>query len=198
MTGTNTFASATLVGFTLAAPVGPMALMLMRRALTRGWSAAMVTGFGIATGDAIYGAVGALGLASIAAFLAAHAQPIHIVAGGILCALGVQTMLKRDDPAASTERGEYFRTVVLTLTNPMTIVAYAAATTFLSPPETFDLRFVAVVVCGVFGGSIGWWIVLATVTTLLRRAIRPNVRRAIDIASGALLVAFGVRTATTR
>ena len=198
MPDTNTFASAVAVGFTLAAPVGPMALMLMRRALTRGWSAAMVTGLGIATGDAMYGAVGALGLASIATFLAAHAQPIHIVAGAILCVLGIQTMLKRSDSAASSERGEFFRTVALTLTNPMTIVAYAAATTFLSPPATFDPRFVIVVVCGVFCGSIGWWVVLATVTTSLRRVIRPNVRRAIDIASGVLLVAFGVRTATTR
>jgi threonine/homoserine/homoserine lactone efflux protein len=195
---TRTFASAVAVGFTLAAPVGPMALLLMRRALTRGWSSAMITGLGIATGDAIYGAVGALGLASIAAFLAAHAQPIHIVAGAVLFALGLQTLLKRGDAIASNERGEFFRTIVLTLTNPMTIVAYAAATTFLSPPQTFDLRFVLVVVCGVFAGSIAWWIVLATVTTALRRVIRPNVRRAIDIASGLLLMAFGVRTATTR
>jgi threonine/homoserine/homoserine lactone efflux protein len=198
MNAAHTFVSAVAVGFTLAAPVGPMALLLMRRALTTGWSAAMTTGVGIATGDAVYGAVGALGLASVAAFLAAHAQPIHIIAGVILFALGVQTLLKRRDAVASNERGEFFRTVVLTLTNPMTIVAYAAATTFLSPPPSFDLRFVAIVVCGVFTGSIAWWIVLATVTTALRRIIRPNVRRAIDIASGVLLMAFGVRTATTR
>jgi threonine/homoserine/homoserine lactone efflux protein len=75
----------------------------------------MTTGVGIATGDAVYGAVGALGLASIAAFLAAHAQPIHIIAGVILFALGVQTLLKRRD-------------------------AYVAATIFLSPPPSFDLR----------------------------------------------------------
>jgi putative Mn2+ efflux pump MntP len=53
----------------------------------------MTTGVGVATADAVYGAVGALGLASIAAFLAAHAQPIHIIAGVILFALGVQTLI---------------------------------------------------------------------------------------------------------
>jgi threonine/homoserine/homoserine lactone efflux protein len=198
MSAANVFLSAAAVGFTLAAPIGPMALLLMRRALTRGWSAAMITGLGIATGDAIYGAVGALGLASIGAFLAAHAQPIHIAAGAVLFAVGVQTLLKRGDQAASSERGEFVRTVVLTLTNPMTIVAYAAATTFLSPPATFDPHFVTDVVLGVFSGSVAWWIVLVTVTTSLRRVIRPNVRRAIDMASGVFLMACGVRTATIR
>lgn len=198
MSGIATFGSALAVGVTLAAPIGPMALLLMRRALTRGWAAAMVTGLGIATGDAVYGAVGALGMTSISAFLAAHAQPIHIVAGAILFALGLRTLLTREESATSDERGEFLRTVALTLTNPMTIVAYASAATFLSPPATFDVRFVVVVVGGVFTGSIVWWLALSTLTVSLRRVIRPRVRRAIDVVSGVLLMAFGVRTATTR
>jgi threonine/homoserine/homoserine lactone efflux protein len=198
MIGVTTFGSALAVGLTLAAPIGPMALLLMRRALTRGWLAAMVTGLGIATGDAIYGAIGALGMTSIAAFMAAHAQPIHIVAGAILFVLGLRTLLAREDAVAPNERGEYLRTVALTLTNPMTIVTYASAATFISPPASFDIRFVVLVVAGVFTGSIVWWLALSTLTVALRRAIRPRFRRTIDVVSGILLMLFGVRTATTR
>ncbi len=107
MIGITTFGSALAVGLTLAAPIGPMALLLMRRALTRGWFAAMVTGLGIATGDASYGAVGALGMTSIATFLAAltvalrrairprFRRAIDVVSGVFLILFGVRTATTR-------------------------------------------------------------------------------------------------------
>lgn len=190
---------AVVLGLTLAAPIGPMAVLLMRRSLVDGLSAGLVCGAGIATGDALYAALAAAGVAGISAFLAAHAALVHLVAGAIMIAIGLRMLLAPGaEPKSSGASGRYLETVFLTLTNPMTILTYAAAFNWLAPVGSFDVGIAAVSVAGVFAGSMLWWLVLGFAVSRMRHVITGSVRLAIDRVAGVFLIAFGARTAAVR
>jgi threonine/homoserine/homoserine lactone efflux protein len=190
---------AVVLGLTLAAPIGPMAVLLMRRSLVDGLSAGLVCGAGIATGDALYAALAAAGVAGISAFLAAHAAVVHLVAGAIMIAIGLRMLLAPGaEPKSSSANGRYLETVFLTLTNPMTILTYAAAFNWLAPVGSFDVRIAALSVAGVFAGSMLWWLLLGFAVSRMRHVITGSVRLAIDRVAGVFLIAFGARTAAVR
>jgi len=191
---------AALIGVTFAAQVGPMSVLCMRRTLAHGWRAGMVVGLGIATADATYAALAASGLAGVSAFLARHAQAVHWTAAAVMIVLGVKMLLANDvaEPASLATRGRYVETVFLTLTNPMTIVAYAAAIGLLAPLDRFDPTTAAATTAGVFVGSLGWWLLLVSIVVRFRRIVSGSFRRAIDKVSALALIGFGVKTASLR
>lgn len=190
---------AVALGLTLAAPIGPMAVLLMRRSLVEGWAAGLVCGAGIATGDALYAALAAAGIAGVSAFLAAHAIAVHLLAGAIMIAIGARMLFAPGaEPKSSAANGRYFETVFLTLTNPMTILTYAAAFNLLAPVGSFDPRLAVVSVAGVFAGSMLWWIGLGFAVSRMRHVIAGSARLAIDRVAGVFLILFGARTAVTR
>lgn len=185
-------------GFAVAAPVGPMCLLCMRRTLALGWRQGMATGLGIASGDAAYAAVAALGLAGVSSFLFAHARPLHLAAGLMLLWLGIRTLRMGEaaGPAAPVEAARwpaaYAAAAVLTLTNPPTIITFAAIFTALAPPSGFDASVAAATVGGVFAGSLAWWCGVVATVGLFRHAIGPRTRRWIDRVAGCALAAFGL------
>src|SRR6516225_45876 len=89
------FFTAAGVGLAVAAPVGPMGMLCIRRTLTDGPRAGLAIGFGIASGDAIYGLIAALGLVGVSHFMLAYDNPLHIIAGLFLLYLGIRTMLQK-------------------------------------------------------------------------------------------------------
>jgi threonine/homoserine/homoserine lactone efflux protein len=187
-------------GLAVAAPVGPMALLCMRRTLAQGWRHGLATGAGIAVADGCYAIVAALGLASISTFMLAHERPLHAAAGLFLLYLGVKTFARHAaDGAAGAPDGRVLGTwpaafgsaVLLTLTNPPTIIMFAAIFAALAPRSGFEAATAALTVGGVFAGSLLWWIGVTVVVSLLRGAIGPRVRRWIDRIAGAALGIFG-------
>jgi len=186
------------LGLVVAAPVGPMSLLCMRRTLALGWRAGMATGLGIATGDGLYATVAALGLAGVSSFLFAHERPLHIAAGLLLLWLGIAAFRTEGEerPAAPAREvgwpAAFAGAVLLTLANPPTIITFAAIFTALAPPSGFDAAAAAATVGGVFAGSALWWCGLVGVVTLLRHALGARGRRWIDRAAGLVLAAFGV------
>jgi threonine/homoserine/homoserine lactone efflux protein len=187
------------VGTAVAAPVGPMSVLCMRRTLAQGWPFGLATGLGIATGDGAYALVAALGLAGVARFMLAHDQPLHLTAGFVLLYLGLRTFFAPAEAVTATGGGwmrscrpAYTSAVLLTLTNPPTIVMFAAVFTALAPRSGFDPRMALVTVAGVFSGSMLWWILMTAGITAFRRAIGTGVRTWIDRIAGAALGFFGV------
>lgn len=148
------------VGVAIATPVGPMSLLCMRRTLTRGWRHGLAIGSGIAIGDATYGAVAALGLAGVSRFMLAYERPLHIAAGLFLIYLGLKTFwANRTDDAAEVgpSRGwprDLAIAILLTLTNPPTIIMFAAVFTALAPASGFGVDTALSTVAGVFTGSL--------------------------------------------
>jgi threonine/homoserine/homoserine lactone efflux protein len=197
------FTKAAGVGLAVAAPVGPMALLCIRRTLTQGWRAGLAVGGGIALGDAVYGMVAALGLASLSQFMLAHERPLHLAAGLFLVYLGWRTVAARHDRDAvaadasryaANARGLSACTIatLMTLTNPQTIVMFAALFAALTPRGGFALDVALTTVAGVFCGSMLWWGTLVAAVSLFRHAIGTRPRHVIDRVAGAALGLLGI------
>lgn len=210
MSTTSLFFTAAGVGLAIAAPVGPMGMLCIRRTLTGGPRAGLAIGFGIATGDAAYGLIAALGLVGISQFMLAYDRPLHLLAGAFLLYLGVRALLQKapvetfngngngngDGKLAQVGRAgalrAYASSFLLTLTNPQTVIMFAALFTTLAPRGAFSSTIALTTVSGVFCGSIAWWCFLVTVVSLARHAIGSKLRVAIDRVVGLTLAAFGV------
>src|SRR5712675_196490 len=115
-----------VIGFSIAAPVGPIGVLCIRRTLAEGRLAGLACGLGAATADACYGAVAGFGLTAVSNLLVSYQTWLQLVGVLFLCYLGIQTFLARPAGEAARLRsgsptGAYLATIILTLTNPMTI-----------------------------------------------------------------------------
>jgi len=187
-----------VVGFSIAAPVGPIGILCIRRTLARGRVFGFVSGLGAATADAAYGLVAAAGLTSISAFLVGHLLWLRLLGGMFLCYLGARSFAAPVSQQAAPARdgshlGAYASTLLLTLTNPMTILSFAAifAAVGLGTMRS-DYHSAGLIVLGVFLGSALWWGVLSSITGGFRAGLRPGGLRWVNRLSGAIIATFGV------
>ncbi len=187
-----------LIGLSIAAPVGPIGLLCIKRSLNQGMAAGLATGLGAATADGFYGAVAGFGLASISGFLMAEQTPLRLVGGLALLWLGLTSF--RDRPAAERAVKDarsllaaYGTTVLLTLANPATIISFAAVFASVGLAETAaSYGAAAGFVAAVFAGSALWWVVLSGAVSLVRARVTPAAIRWINRGSGLVLIGFGV------
>jgi threonine/homoserine/homoserine lactone efflux protein len=191
------FTRGLVIGFTVAMAVGPMSVLTMRRTIAHGPLVGLVSGLGIATADASYGAVAAFGLTAITAVLVGLRTALGLAGGAFLIWLGLRTIVARTSAAgtAADERpglpAAYLSIYALTMTNPMTILSFAAI--FAGFGLTGGgLLEAALLTIGVFVGSSLWWVALTTVVGLLRTRLTPAVLVWINRVSGAVLLGFGV------
>jgi threonine/homoserine/homoserine lactone efflux protein len=187
-----------VVGLSIAAPVGPIGVLCIRRTLAQGRSYGLVSGLGAATADAVYGCVAGFGLTFISSFLVDQQIWLRLVGGAFLCYLGIKTLLaKPADEAAEAGGtgllGAYASTFILTLTNPMTILSFAAIFAGLGVAETGgDYASAAILVLGVFTGSVLWWLLLSGGVSLFRKKFTPQAQVWVNRVSGLVVVGFGI------
>lgn len=186
-----------IIGFAIAAPVGPIGVLCIRRTLANGRMAGLLSGLGAATADAMYGCVAGFGLTLVSDFLIDYALWIQVLGGGFLCYLGVKTFLETPTEEAVTPGSRlasaYGSTVLLTLTNPATILSFVAVFAGLGLATTGqDYRSAGILVLGVFTGSGLWWLLLSGGISVLRGQFDAQRLRWINRISGVILVAFGV------
>ncbi|TAK97645.1 MAG: LysE family translocator [Verrucomicrobia bacterium] len=185
------------LGFSIAAPVGPIGLLCIRRSLADGRIAGLCVGLGAATADAVYGCVAAFGLTAISSFLVGQKFWLGLIGGAFLCYLGIKTFLsappeKASDAKANSLASAYLATFVLTLTNPMTILSFAAVFAGFGLGATPDYASAAILVAGVFFGSALWWLLLSTGAGTLRSRLTPGWMRAVNRCSGGIIFGFGI------
>ncbi len=194
MTFATDLGQGAVLGFSIAAPVGPIGLLCIRRTLEHGPVAGIAGGLGTAAADASYAAVAAFGLTAISAAVAAAALPLQIVGIAALVWLGVRTMMQPPATAAATPRGAhaglFAQTFFLTLTNPATIVSFAAIFAGLGLATGGDTTRAGALVAGTFTGSLGWWIVLSGAIGAARTKITPVILIWINRGAGLVLLAF--------
>ncbi len=132
------FLKGLIVGFCLAAPVGPIAALCVQRTIAKRWISGLVSGLGAAVADAFYGAVAAFGATMISEFLISERAWMQRIGGVILIFMGLRLFLTKpaEEKAAPAGNGnargltgDFLSTFFLTLTNPMTFVAFAAVFT---------------------------------------------------------------------
>ncbi len=192
------FVRGLLIGLSIAATVGPMCFLCIQRTLNRGQLYGLVSGLGIATADAVYGSIAAFGLTLITNFLVSEQQWIRLIGGLFLIYLGLKTILTRPAERAALARangylGAYVSTFLLTLTNPLTILSFAAIFAGIGVGSAGKSVVTATaVVLGVFAGSTLWWIILISGISLLRKKFTPQWLLWINRISGAIITVFGV------
>lgn len=188
-----------VLGFSIAAPVGPIGVLCIRRTLAFGRLAGFVSGLGAASADAVYGGIAAFGLTSAARLLVGQQGWMRLAGGVFLIYLGLRTFFARPQaPGAGNDgsrqglAGFYASTLFLTLTNPMTILSFAAIFAGLGLGSGGGgYGAPALMVLGVFCGSALWWLLLSGGTGLLRRFLNGGGLAWINRLSGAVILAFG-------
>ena len=187
-----------IIGFSIAAPVGPIGILCIRRTLSEGRLAGFLTGLGAASADAVYGSIAVFGVTAAAAFFSIIEVPLRLGGGIFLAYLGVKTfMAKPGGETESVSRGGflscYASTFFLTLTNPATIISFGAVFAALGlVAGDSDYFSAAFMVVGIFLGSALWWLVLSGGVGLLGSRINYRGMTWINRLAGTVLTAFGL------
>jgi len=199
MTHTYFFQSL-LLGFSIALPIGPIAVLCIRRTLDGGLMRGLATGLGAASADACYATLAALGTSLLGSILLDGSRWLNLLGGTVLCVWGLVALLSRPKEQVEVAQpravgGAYFSALMLTLANPMTILAFCAL--FVGAGFAVGLGSTAqamTVVAGVFCGSMLWWLLLSGGVSLLRERIGLGVRSWLGRISGLILLGYGLRT----
>jgi threonine/homoserine/homoserine lactone efflux protein len=191
------FLKGLLIGFSIAAPVGPIGLLCIRRSIADGRRAGFVSGLGAATADGIYGAIAALGLTAIMNVLLAYRTWLQLGGGAFLVFLGIATLQSRPATEAagatcSPSLGSAFvSTMVLTLANPMTILSFLAIFAGAGVDVGRGILPPILMMLGVFLGSAAWWLILSMIAGWFGARLERGGLRIVNALAGMLLLAFG-------
>lgn len=193
----TTFFKGLLIGFAIAAPVGPIGVLCIRRSLAEGRIYGFLSGLGAATADAVYGAIAAFGLTIISSFLVEQQQWLRLLGGLFLLYLGLRTFFATPanaelSPERETLLGAYGSTFFLTLTNPLTILSFAAIYSGLGLAGQSGGLAAGVMVLGVFCGSAAWWFLLSFGAGLFTNRVTSRSLLWINRLSGVIITGFGV------
>ncbi len=187
-----------IIGFSIAAPVGPIGLLCIRRTLAVGKVSGLISGLGAATADAIYGSVAGFGLTFISNILIHQQLWLRLIGGLFLCFLGLKIFFSCPAKQEASIKGNgllsaYASTFFLTLTNPMTILSFAGIFAGLGVGSTNGNYISAgILVIGVFVGSALWWFILSSVVGMISTKIETHRLRWVNRISGAIITAFGL------
>ena len=186
-----------ILGFTIAAAVGPITLLVVRRTIEHGHLYGFVSGVGVAAADASYAGIAAFGLTAITSLLLSAHTLLGVVGGGVIAIVGARTMLTRAAAAAPDAArpgllGGLASIYGLTMTNPLTIVLYAGVFAAIGLAAGSGFLDAAVLTLAVLVGSTLWWVVLTSVVAFARDRLSPRVLTWVNRISGAALVVFGI------
>lgn len=186
-----------IIGFSIAAPVGPIGVLCIRRTLAEGRLTGFLSGLGAASADMFYGAVAAFGLTAVQDLLLGQSDWLRLAGGIFLLYLGAKTFLsKPSERGANSSRGglfgAYISTFFLTITNPLTVLSFIAIFAGLRLGETtHSYTSASFMVLGVFLGSVAWWLTLSTGVSILREKFTPNLLAWVNRLAGVIIFGFG-------
>ncbi len=185
------------VGIVIALPVGPVGVLCVRRTLFQGPSFGFISGLGAATADTVFGIIAGFGLTFVRDFLLGYQDWFGAAGGVFLLYVGVKALLQGGEAEPEPVEEEalvaaYASTFALTITNPVTILAFAAIFARVGVSEGAGFLDTGLLVAGVFCGSLIWWLGLSFGIAWLRRVVG-RVRLAwLNRISGAILTLSGL------
>ena len=195
------FLKGLLIGFAIAAPIGPTGILCIQRSLNDGFKIGLITGMGAASADGIYGLIAAFGLTAISSMLVAHQFWIRIIGGLFLLYLGIKLLIAPSYQQSSMSHSKgsswhaFSSALLLTLINPMVILSFIAifAGLGLGSHAAINYSYATLLVLGITLGSAFWWVLLSGgVVFILHHRMSPRVMRAINLISGGIILAFGI------
>lgn len=188
------FLEGMLIGLAIAAPIGPVGILCIGKALADGRLAGFVAGLGAAVADTVFGAAAAFGIDALLPHAEGWETALKLGGGLFMLVLGLRTW--RADTSIETVPAvgpglwrDFVATFAVTITNPATIFGmlgvFAAAGPVVHAGESWMLA------AGIGAGSTLWWLILSSAAGAVRSQITPKHLRRLNRASGALLFAFG-------
>lgn len=193
------FVKGMLLGFSIAAPVGPIGILCIRRTLQYGRFSGLFSGLGAATADTLYGLIAAFSLTLVSDFLEAQHFYLHLLGGLFLLFLGGRTFFAATEevtPDRVSHRSlisDFISTFFLTLSNPLTIFSFVAVFAGLGLVNVSEkLTDAAVLVSGIFLGASTWWLILCEGLTFFRKRVSQKTMAWINRTAGMIIVAFGL------
>ena len=192
-----TFLRAIGIGFLVAAPVGPIALLCVQRTLAHGRMRGYATGAGIATADALYASAAAFGLTALTTLLIGAQPWVRLAGGAALVWLGMRAAVRQPRDCAPEEDaptlpGQYLSAAALTLANPQTILTFAAVFAGAGLTVSGGWTEAAATVAGVFVGSLTWWVLLVTLLGAVARRVDDRLLVWVGRVSGTAIAVLGV------
>jgi len=187
-----------VIGLAVAIPVGPIALLCMRRTLERGFLIGFGTGLGAAVADLFYASIAAFGISAIEEVLLEYRTTLSFIGGIFLLVLAAHTAMgkaaveREVNPRTGSAVTAFASGFVLTATNPLTVLGFVAIFAGFGVGQglTDTSRAVALVI-GVMAGSILWWLILNGIIARIRHFFAPRTLQRVNLAAGALIAAFG-------
>ena len=195
------FLKALLIGLSIAAPVGPIGVLCIRRSMLEGARLGFVCGLGAASADALYALIGALALSGISEWMLRSRSAVTLVGAVFLLYLGARTFLSEPQARGTTERSAaaglraFASTGLLTLTNPLTILSFAAVFAGIAGPVLQSSRAISgtgELVAGVFLGSTLWWLLLSSAAAHMGSRLSTRALGWVNRACGLVLTGFGL------
>lgn len=188
-----------MAGIAIAAPVGPVNVLCASRTLFKGRSSGMVSGLGAAAADALYGAVAAFSITFVIDFLRQEEFYIRIVGGILLVGIGITYFRKPAQPMTrsgpdESAHSDFVSTLLLTLTNPTTVLSYLAVLTAMGMSEHRPGWLSLLLVAGIFLGSMLWWTILVVLVNHLRDRFNERAIAAMNRVAGLAIGIFGIIT----
>jgi threonine/homoserine/homoserine lactone efflux protein len=187
-----------VLGLSIAAPIGPIGVLCVRRTLEGGWTAGFVSGLGAATADGCYAIVIACGLTAVSDLVIGHAFLLRVLGGLLLFFLGLLTFFSSPGNGSgmsgkSNLFRDYTTTFFLTLTNPMTILFFAGAFAVLGVGSTEGGIIPSILaVTGVVTGSVLWWILLVSGAASFSSGCHPGRLVLVNRIAGTVIACFGI------
>jgi threonine/homoserine/homoserine lactone efflux protein len=186
-----------ILGFTIAAAVGPITLLVIRRTIDHGGTYGFASGLGVATADATYGGIAAFGLTALTGVLVANHALLGLVGGAVIVVMGIRTVRSHPSGAPTdAERpglpGAFASIYALTMANPLTIVLYVGVFAGIGFVVGASFIDAALLTLAVWLGSTLWWIVLCSIVAWARGRVSSTALLWVNRVSGAALVVFGV------
>jgi threonine/homoserine/homoserine lactone efflux protein len=197
------FLKSLVIGLSIAAPVGPIGLLCIQRTLAHGRLIGFMSGLGAALADALYGAIGALGVSAVISTMVAARVPLALGGAAFLAWMGVQLLRApaatkaREAADATTPLKAMLSVFLLTLANPMTILSFIAVFASIATGHVSGAPAAATMVLGVFLGSALWWLGLSSAVSMVRHRLSPRAMQGINRLSGVVLVGFAAYQLST-
>lgn len=195
---TNLLVSGFIIGFLIAAPVGPLGILCIRRTLTEGRACGLACGLGVAVADAIYACIAAVGVAFVWNVLIPQKPWINLLGGAFLCYLGIRIFRASPKEEGAPIKGAglvgaFISTFFIAFANPMTTLYFMAIfAAFGIATANINYIHIGILVLGVFVGSALCWLIVSLGINIFRKRFNPNTLRWINRISGIIIANFGL------
>lgn len=193
------FIKGLIIGFAIAAPVGPIGVLCIQRSLHDGFRIGLMTGLGAALADGTYGLIAGFGLTALSSLLMTHQFWIRLIGGLFLLYLGIKLFFSppREKSSGKSDRSSWHAlgtSYLLTLTNPATILSFVAVFAGLGLGTINpSYRDAIILVMGITIGSTIWWMILSGgVAFMLHHRLSAGMMQGINRFSGVTIFSFGL------